>query len=94
MSPLEIGILLHYYACADDHEIVSKNPPIWESTREFMMSTGLLETNYRQGEFATYALGERGKVFVEYLMTLPLPEWRMPDANRKKKKRSVDEIIT
>ncbi len=83
MSPFELDILLHYYSRRDDHPVLADNPPIWTSTRGKMKSDGLLGENdpVKVGE-PLYYLTERGKVYIEAILSLPLPvqQWVMPNA--------------
>lgn len=78
MTPFELDILLHYYACCDDHPVVRNNPPIWAETREMFLSLGLLSV-CNEGS-ATYKQTERLVVFIEHICGIPLPvqKWVMP----------------
>jgi hypothetical protein len=84
MTPFELKILLHYFACCDDHPVVSQNPPIWKDTLDEFRAADLLRdrTNSDLGE-AFLVLTPRGQAFVTALMKVPLPEhsWivRWPD---------------
>ncbi len=75
MTPFELDILLHYYACCDDHPVVLNNPPIWWETRQWMLDEGLLVV---ANAISSYKIGERGKVLIDHITNLPLPVWRMP----------------
>lgn len=79
MSPFELDILIWYYAHTIDHDVVRDCPPIWPETRNYFIREKLLETpGTRWG--CTYQIGERGKVFLDHILNLPLPSstWRMP----------------
>lgn len=84
MTCYEIGILLHYYVKCEDHPDIERNPPIWRPTIDNFISHNLLEHNTRAaapGDVApTYAVTERGRVFMEALQGVPLPikKWVMP----------------
>lgn len=82
MTPYEIGVLIHYYSRACDHDDMHKNPPIWRPTIEQFLSDGLMENPADDCWRRTYRLTERGKFYVEDgLCTVPLPvnQWRIPD---------------
>lgn len=81
MSPYEIGVLLHYYSSACDHDDIHKNPPIWRPTIEKFIADGLLESPGHDHWHRTYRLTERGKFYVvEGLCAIPLPthKWEIP----------------
>ena len=63
-TPFELDILLHYYGCADDHQAMFDNPPIWPATRDEFKANGLLAERPEGERFgkALYFLTERGKV--------------------------------
>jgi hypothetical protein len=79
MTPFELDILLHYYARADEHHAVVENPPIWRESRQWFIDSNLLKarTDLRAN---SYEVTERGKVYIEAILALPLPvaTWRMP----------------
>lgn len=79
MTPFELDILLHYYSSASEHEAVLNNVPIWPETREWFLRSGLLEP-HASDHGASYRTTEKARVFIEYIMSLPLPvqEWKMP----------------
>lgn len=77
MTPFELDILLHYYCIAGDCRACVENVPIWAETRDKFLDQHLLELGKHPRQ-ETYQLGDRGKVFIEHILSLPLPEWRMP----------------
>lgn len=86
MTPLEIDIIMHYYCRADDYrEGDFTAPAVRETINRFRDELGLLEPNKRDRQFcepsAAYQLTERGRVFIDALMKVPLPvqKWVMPE---------------
>lgn len=85
MTCYELGIMIHYYGRADDHDDLDRRPPVWQPTMDAFVSQGLLELNQRVPPPDTpqtvYVITERGRVFVEQgLQAVPLPvqRWVMP----------------
>lgn len=78
MTPFELDILLHYYARADQHRVVRENPPIWERTKVDMIKEELLKPSSFAAE--TFEIGERGKAYIEHILSIPLPvkQWVIP----------------
>lgn len=84
MTPFELDILLHYFACADDHPVVHRNPPIWPETRDAFIAEDLMADNLPDsGRTATYRLTERGRAYIEFVLAVPLPvnTWQLPQPN-------------
>jgi hypothetical protein len=82
MTPFELDILLHYYGCADDHEVIEKNPPIWSMTLAAFIEEDLLTANLPGGEWhGQYRLTERGRAYIRMVLKVPLPVqlWVHPD---------------
>lgn len=88
MSPLQLGILLHYYAAADDFRAGDFSAPaVREAIDTFRADyndcnyemAGMLTT---QGAFdgQTYSLSDRGRFYIDGLLSVPLPVqvWQMP----------------
>lgn len=78
MTPIALGVLLHYYIDINDPTIVIDNSPIWESTRKYLIDNGLIFTSDKYG--ATYDITERGRCFIAYIcndLYLPLCKWTM-----------------
>lgn len=76
MTPFELDILLHYYACADDHGVVNTtSPPIWDQTRESLFSDGLLTDRMWAGQssHSKYVLTSKGRAYIDHLLQIPLP---------------------
>ena len=82
MSPYEIEILLHYYACLDDHPQMYSPPPIWRDTINWFLQNQLLQDNGKADD-AAYKITERGNVLIRAMCALPLPVWTMPKDNEK-----------
>lgn len=83
MTPYEIGVLLHYYCRAEDHEDIDRQPPVWRPTILAFKAEGLLRDavpDERNGGNLTFTVTERGKAFCEALQRVPLPiqKWVMP----------------
>ncbi len=77
MTPYEIDILMHYYTRPTDHSGIHDGNQLWRDTMADFLTLGLLDPN---GNDTAYVLGERGRVFIEAIIALPLPErlWVMP----------------
>lgn len=76
-TPYELGILLHYYCRAEEHE----HAPIFESTIDKLISAGLMRHGIRQDDLLNWALTDCGKAFIELglLQTqVPIQVWTMP----------------
>lgn len=85
MTPLEISILLHYsYSPEDFRQGDFSAPAVREAIDRFRDVDSLLTKSDRDGQ--TYALSERGRVYVEALQSLPLPikTWLMPTTDFKR----------
>lgn len=82
MTPLEIEILLHYYGHSDDYRQGDFSAPaVRDAIDRFKGHMELLEPEGQLGQVHhMYRLTERGKVYVEALMVIPLPvkAWKMP----------------
>jgi hypothetical protein len=72
MTPYEIDILLWYYARCEDHPDKVRNPPVWKPTIDGFLDANLLHIAVDPD--CLYALTERGGVYVQALMRVPLPE--------------------
>lgn len=79
MTPYELGVLLHYYAHADDHPDLKRQPPIWEITITKFLAQALLVPHFSPDE-PDYRITERGSVYVGALEKVPLPVqvWVIP----------------
>ena len=78
MTPAALMVLLHYYTDISDPTIVVDNPPIWDSTRKYLLDNALISSSDKFG--ATYDITERGRCFVSYIcndLDLPLCTWTM-----------------
>lgn len=85
MTPYEIGILLHYYASnSTDAPELKRGAPILAETIETFIARNLLERTDRADLcLPAYRLTERGRIYVEALQRVPLPErgWVVPIAD-------------
>ena len=75
MTPFELDILLHYYCRADDHPSMRNPPPIWAETIRDLYDAQLLTG---EGIVTIHKITERGRVLIAHMLSLPLPEWKMP----------------
>lgn len=85
MTPLEIGILLHYYSSGADYRGGDFSAPaVREAIDLFRGGLGLLMDDISEHPRA-YRLTERGECFVEHLKRQPLPVqvWVMPVTERE-----------
>jgi hypothetical protein len=84
MTPYEIGVMLHYYVSATDHEDAERNPPIWRPTIQRFLDDGLLKfvaPDERDQRYpTTYAITDRGRVYCYslQLVELPVAVWGTP----------------
>ncbi len=76
MTPLEIEIILHYYARANDYRDGDISAPsVRETIDRFLEDEDILGSYPPCPESPRkYHLTERGRIFVEALCALPLPE--------------------
>ncbi len=81
MTPLEIGVLLHYYTTPGDYAGVSNvfdyhcPPGPWqECLRKFIDSGLLRETLPDEVSTQRLHLAERGRAYVEAIMAVPMPQ--------------------
>lgn len=81
MTPLQITMMLHYYAIAapyskedEDHA----NSPAVTEQRGWLLNADMLR--YSSKSSSGYEVTERGAAFVDALCSLPLPvsKWVMP----------------
>lgn len=75
MTPFEIGILLHYYSCADDHEHLLGS----SEARQQLEVSGLVRQAV--GSARKFDITDRGRAYVDALLhvKLPVAVWVMPD---------------
>ena len=74
MTPLMIEILLHYYSCARDYRNGDFSAPaVREAIDWFRGEAGMLNTHSVRDSDATYSLTDKGKFYVEYLLSIPIP---------------------
>lgn len=80
MTPLQLEILLHYYACANDFRDGDFSAPAVREAIDRFKASEMLTINIERSA-ATYMLTERGRVYVEAVLVVPLPEkrWVMPE---------------
>lgn len=83
MTPLQIRMMLHYYAIAEpyaaDDPRHGHSAAVFEQ-RQSLVDASLIETDEHSG--SGYKATDRGVAYVEALCALPLPikKWVMPDA--------------
>jgi hypothetical protein len=75
MTPYEIDLLLWYYARAEDHPDVERQPPIFQPTLEAFIAAQVLEPEQGwDGTGPAYKLTARGRAYCAALQRVPLPE--------------------
>lgn len=72
MTPLQIHILLHYYACADDYRDGDFTAPAVRDEIGYFREQGYLRSENSLSS-RCYELSVKGKVFVAALMAVPEP---------------------
>ena len=79
MTPLQIDILLHYYARANDYLDGDFSAPAVRQAIDDFKSENMLERATGESG-ATYQITERARVYIEVLLSVPLPmqRWVMP----------------
>lgn len=80
MTPLEIEIVLHYHSRANDYRDGDHSvPAVSDAIAHFCGAFELLEET-PLGMGAKYRLTDRGRVYAEALVKLPLPalRWMYP----------------
>jgi hypothetical protein len=80
VTPLEIGILLHYRGTVGDYRGGDFSAPaVRDAIDRFRDIDGMLAYDNDRRD-RTYALTERGEAYVQALMAVPLPvqQWVMP----------------
>lgn len=81
MSPLMIEILLHYFARTNDYRDGDFSASaVRDAITWFHEHEHLLEQTPVGPRHAAYVLTDRGRVYVEALLSVPLPvqKWVMP----------------
>ena len=73
VTPLHLEIVMHYYTNGDD--IPNLNAPAVREYLEDLKLSGMIE-DIRQDAVArrSYRTTERGRVWLNYLLTVPFPE--------------------
>lgn len=82
MTPLQLEMLLHYYASADDFRDGDFGAPsVREAIAHFKAAEMLTISDGTSN--ATYSITERGRVYVEAVLAVPMPErrWVMPSSS-------------
>jgi len=81
MTPLQIEILMHYYTRPGDYREGDFSAPAVRETMEYFEDINLLKKipiSSDTSDENLYKLDDRGKVYLEALMRVPLPVWGMP----------------
>ena len=73
-SPLEIGIILHYYSHCEDHPAI--NQEFYRQTAENLAVIGLIEERPKDGTQAGLNFGgtEMGRAFITLILSTELPQ--------------------
>lgn len=80
MTPLQIDILLHYHCSGCDYREGDYSAPAVREAIDWMRAESQLIENDNESARRCYKLSERGQVYVNALMAVPLPVqvWVMP----------------
>lgn len=80
MSPLEIKILLHYYACGGEYKGREFGSSSWDDAIDRFIREDLLRVQATDSDGASFVITPRGQFFVHHLCHQPLPiqTWAMP----------------
>lgn len=81
MTPLKIEMLLHYYCRPDDYRGGDFTAPaVNEALDDFLRDELIEHSEHQAANPAHYVITERGRVYVEALSAVQLPErrWVMP----------------
>jgi hypothetical protein len=74
MTPLQIEIMLHYYARTEDYRFGDFSAPtVKEAIEVFCRGDMLNFTNKADYPNAAYVITEKGRAYVDYLRSVPLP---------------------
>lgn len=78
MTPLHLGILLHYYTSGAGYDFAGNETRIHFGKDLFAWK--LLELDADSLEPDTYCITDRGTAFIKHILELPLPtqQWVMP----------------
>lgn len=78
MTPLKIEMMLHYYTSATDYRDGDFSAPaVREAINWFRDEAGMLAANDpKAGKDTAYSITEKGKFYVEYICSVPLPVTR------------------
>lgn len=71
MTPLEIGIMLHYYCRADDYNDGDFSAPAVTEALDLFVEKELLKHNTIE---VAFEITEGGRMYVESLMKVPIPK--------------------
>lgn len=75
MSPLKIEIMLWHYAHGEDHPNALKGMNAWvDAFRDLLANDMLSNCNTENG--MSLRITERGRAYVDFLMSVPLPVQR------------------
>lgn len=81
LSPMELEILLwHYYSPCNYHDDKGTSEKAIDSSVWKLKELRLLELTNREGAERMYDVSERGKFYINALLSMPLPEskWFIP----------------
>lgn len=80
MKPVQLQVLLHYYAFCSDYNNGDYSPAVRQAI-DFLVQQGMIYPSQSRGlDDPYYKVSERGQVFVKAMCDLPLPvqTWTMP----------------
>lgn len=74
MTPLQIKMMLHYYAIAEPYsarDLCHANSSAVHEQREFLVNCGMLRIN--DSSDSGYEVTDKGQFYIEYLLSVPVP---------------------
>lgn len=72
MTPLQIQMMLHYYAIAEPYSVHNRTHAQSAAVygqRQQLIDDGMLSVNIDSG----YTVTEKGQFYIEYLLSVPVP---------------------
>lgn len=81
MTPLQINMLLHYYAIAEPYAVREQehaNSPAVHEQRHILVNWGLIKVDITNP--SGFSVTDKGLVYVEAICNIPLPvmRWEIP----------------
>lgn len=82
MTPFELEILLHMYYTPTKPDAFVRRARILPQTLCALITDGVIEEcPVKEPDYCEYRLTERGKVYIEHVLAVPLPvvKWVLPE---------------